>query len=383
MTTGGNIRVLVMLEANSVTGSAKSVLEFAREASRHHPISANIELSIVTFRRPQTGNSLTETIRKAGIGLDIVSERRRFDRGVVAQLHAVIENRQPNVIWTNSVKSHFLVRFARLNRSAKWVAFHHGYTSTDIKMQIYNQLDRWSLPAADRVLTVCQQFAKELESRSIIADRIRVQHMPIRPFEVVSPNRVAALRQQLGITDQTRVLLSVGRLSLEKGHADLIRAFRALRQGRLGPPAHLVLVGEGPERSNLIQLVRRLDVSGGVTLVGHQDDVRPYYAIADVFALPSYSEGSPNVLLEAMSAGVPVIATSVGGVPEIVTNETDALLVEKRNVGALASAITRMLRDGELRDRLRHSGQRLVLRHTPEAFYRSIASVLQEVSSAS
>jgi glycosyltransferase involved in cell wall biosynthesis len=118
-----------------------------------------------------------------------------------------------------------------------------------------------------------------------------------------------------------------------------------------------------------------------VTLAGHQDDVRPYYAIADVFVLPSHSEGSPNVLLEAMAAGVPVIATTAGGIPELATNGTDALLVEKRNVGGLTAAISRMLEDTALRERLSSSGQRTVFRHTPEEYYRSIASVFREVLS--
>jgi glycosyltransferase involved in cell wall biosynthesis len=380
MLARGSIRALVMLEAHSITGPAKAILEFAREAHRHSS-ETNIELSIVTFGRSQVGNSLTEAILKAGIELDVVLERRRFDRDVITQLKTVIANRKPNVIWTNSVKSHFLVWFAGLNHSAKWVAFHHGYTATDIKMRIYNQLDRWSLRKADRVLTVCHQFAKELESRNVAADRIRVQHMPIRPFAPVASNRVSALRRQLGLSDQTRVLLSVGRLSHEKGHADLIRAFHAVRPGRTENAVHLVLVGEGPERSNLIRLIRALHFEAAVTLVGHQEDVSPYYAIAEAFVLPSYSEGSPNVLLEAMSAGVPVIATSVGGIPEIVTDEIDGLLVDKQDLGALTSAITRMLGDKELRDRLRLSSQRIVLRHTPEAFYRSIASLLQEISS--
>src|SRR5256886_16742653 len=82
-------------------------------------------------------------------------------------------------------------------RSAKWVAFHHGYTAEDTRGRLYNQLDRWSLRAAGRVITVCRPFADELQSGGVSPDRSHVQHMPIRPFEPVDPEQVTALRRQL------------------------------------------------------------------------------------------------------------------------------------------------------------------------------------------
>jgi glycosyltransferase involved in cell wall biosynthesis/acetyltransferase-like isoleucine patch superfamily enzyme len=343
-----NIRILAMLEASYVSGSAKAVLEFYREARRQSPGQPEIEPSIVMFSRGQDVNSLAEPVRAAGIPLEIIAERGRFDRGVVPQLQAVIKKLRPAIIWSNSVKSHFLVRFAGLNRSSKWVAFHHGYTTTHATMRLYNHLDRWSLPAANRVVTVCHPFARELQARHVRAERIRVQQMPIRPFPAIPPDVTLGLRRQLGISDSTPVILSVGRLSQEKGHVDLLRAFSLVRDRR--PTPRLIIVGEGPERRAIERLCSELELAGVVTLAGHQDDVQPYYALADLFVLPSHSEGSPNVLLEAMAAGVPVVATAVGGVPEIVTDGSDALLVEKRNPEALAATITRLLDDDELRE---------------------------------
>jgi glycosyltransferase involved in cell wall biosynthesis len=367
-----------MLEANTVSGSAKAVLEFAREASRRQSETPRIDLRILTFSRSREENTLTDTIRSAGIALDVVSERGRFDRSVIPQLQALMKARQPHVIWSNAVKSHFLVRLAGLNRSAKWVAFHHGYTAEDMKVQLYNQLDRWSLRKADRVITVCRPFADELQSRGVSADRIHIQHMPIRPFESVSREQVAALRKQLAIADDTRVLLSVGRLSFEKGHADLVRAFHLLRQRNPDLHMRLVLVGDGPEGSNLHSLCERLRLGADVSLVGHQQDVRPYYAIADLFILPSHSEGSPNVLLEAMSMEVPVVTTNVGGIPELVTSETDAMLVDKQDLVALTEAMSKMLNDAGLRSRLKSAGRRLILRYAPEHYFRAVSKVLQE-----
>lgn len=372
------MRVLGMIEAHSVNGSTKPVLEFAKEAIYRRSGLPSVELSIMAFSRRQAANGLAAAIRKIGVPLHIVSERRRFDTRVISQLRALVAGQPTDLVWSNSVKSHFLVRWAGLNRARRWIAFHHGYTATDLKMHAYNQLDRWSLSAADMVLTSCGAFVEELERRNVRASRIHVQHMPIRPFEPVPEERTCRLRRELGLDRRTRVLLSVGRLSREKGHADLVEAFRRMRE-LAGPiPLRLILVGEGPERSRIEQLCRSLNLIDAVTLTGQQDDVSPYYAIADVFVLPSHSEGSPNVLLEAMAAGVPVVATSVGGVPELVSDGKDALLVGRRDLTGLALATTRLLGDRALCDRLASSAREIVSRNTPESYFRSMVSVFTE-----
>jgi len=370
---------MAMLEAYSMTGTAKAVLEFAKEAAYEHSGLPKIDLSILTFDRGQGENHLTQTIRDIGTPLDLVFERRRLDTSVISQLRATVENRRADVIWSNSVKSHFLVRWAGLNRLRRWVAFHHGYTTTDVRMRIYNQFDWWSLQRADQVLTSSGAFVEELVRKNVQPNHIHVQHMPIRPFAPVSDTQKLELRHRLGFVDRTRVLLCVGRLSREKGHADLVRAFPKMRELAGDSRLRLVLVGEGPERPRLEELCRSLNLTDVVTFAGQQDNVNPYYGIADVFLLPSLSEGCPNVLLEAMAAGVPVVATAVGGVPEVATSGRDAILVKKHDGAGLASATAEILRDQQLRDRLVSCAREIVSRKSPESYFRSITSVFSQV----
>src|ERR1700724_3631793 len=106
------IRVMAMIEANNVSGTAKAVLEFAKEAVYEHPGVPKIELSILTFDRGHGTNSLTKSILEIGTPHDIVFESGRFDTKVIPQLRAVVENRHTDLIWSNSVKSHFVVRWA-------------------------------------------------------------------------------------------------------------------------------------------------------------------------------------------------------------------------------------------------------------------------------
>ena len=380
------IRVAALVEAASVTGPAKNLIEFARRAGQPQPGSPGAMVSLAAFHRGPLDlpNALVAAARESGIPVDVIAERRAFDFGVVPQLRAMVAARRPHLIQTHNYKSHFLVRMAGLHRLVPWIAFHHGYTATDARVRLYNQLDRWSLRAASRVVTVCRAFAADLRRMGIPAARIAVQHNTVRPFIPAAPDEVLRPRLLPGVAPDALIILSVGRLSREKGHLDLVDAIAALRR-ETAVPFCLVLVGDGPDRAAIERKCARLGIADGVVFAGHRKDVGPYYSIADIVVLPSHTEGSPNVLLEAMAAGLPVVAASVGGVPEIAAGGENALLVASRDPGAMARAIARLLADEPLRRRLGASARRITARHSPEAYCQSLlqiyGGVLQEAHS--
>jgi glycosyltransferase involved in cell wall biosynthesis len=373
------LRILALLEAASISGTAKAVLEMAYEARADFSGRRPLEISIANFIRggQPEDNVLTRTLDKAQFPFAFIREKGRFDRSVIPQIRSLAKN--ANVVWTNSIKSHFLVYRASLGRTFNWVAFHHGYTSTDLKMRLYNELDRVSLRHASRVLTVCLPFAEQMKARGVPASRIRVQHMPIRRFRL-SPDDAAELRADLRLLPEARVILSVGRLSHEKGHRDLIAAFAALRDQMKDAELRLVLVGDGPERARLQQQARECDAQDQIVFAGHRDDAKRFYALASVFALPSYSEGTPNVLLEAMAAGVPVVATRVGGIPELATDGTNALLVPPSNPSAMADALQKVLQSAILRNELTSAAAEVVESHSPRAYFESMRQVFLEAA---
>ena len=374
------IRVVSIVEAWFVTGQAKNLLEFARRARVETEGVQPVNLSLVTYERG-TGagekNNFVTGAREAGVTLDLVTEQGRFDPSVLRQIRRIIEERNPQIIQTHNVKSHFLMRLSGLWKTRKWLAFHHGYTSTDFKMRCYNQLDRWSLQAAAGVVTVCGAFAGDLARTGIARERIVVRHNSVKPFSPPPPTEVEALRRQFPA--DTPILLVVGRLSQEKGQADFLTALDILRR-KTSLPFHAVLVGDGPEQTKLEALRAKLRLESLVTMAGLQHDMRPYYAIATMVVMPSHSEGSPNVLLEAMAAGVPVVATRVGGVPEIATDRETALLTDPRNPESLATAIAQMLEDAALRSRLADRARELVEQsYSPEAYRRSLVEIYRRI----
>jgi glycosyltransferase involved in cell wall biosynthesis len=383
-----SIKLLTIVEATTINAVAKTVIEFyggVHELNQRLPDFPLIDGCVVTFDRRRgdnvTPNEFVSAAREHGLAVDIIPERRRFDMRVIPALRRIVESRGPDLIITNSVKSHFLVWRSGLWREHPWVAFHHGYTDTDRKMRLYNRLDRWSLQHADRVVTVCQAFAQELSaSTGISIEKISVQHNSIRRQSSANAADVAALRTRLGISENERVVLSVGRLSREKAQLDLIAGFRSLRETNPATPVKLVLVGDGPERSRLEAAVESFGVKELVVFAGQVRDVQSFYGIADVLALPSHSEGSPNVLLEAMAANVPVVATAIGGVPEMVENNESALLVAPNDPPALAAAIARLLDDRDLAQRLTRNAATLVeTRFNLNNYTRSLVEIYSEV----
>ncbi|MBV9085447.1 MAG: glycosyltransferase [Acidobacteriaceae bacterium] len=344
---------------------------------------AGCDISLVTFLRsgassgPAT-NEFIDAVRSAGLPIDIIRERFPFDPGVSNQLRTVFNEQAPDIVQTHAVKSHFLIRLTR-SRNARWIAYHHGYTDPDLKMRVYNRLDRVSLPAADRVVTVCTSFVDELVRKSVKRERTRVL-----PNAIDLPDccrgSTGGLRHELNLRENARIILAVGRLSKEKGHSYLVSAAQLLKRGYPDLDFQVLLIGDGRERRRLEQQAQDLAVTDCIRFLGHQNDPLRFYSVADVFVLPSLTEGSPNVLLEAMAAKTPVVATAVGGVPETVENERSALLVAPEDPSALAQTTGRLLADAALATKLRENAYAdVIAHHSPEVYCSSLLRIYTDL----
>lgn len=361
------LRIVSVMEASTVTGVAKALLAFYKTARS----SGDAEVSFVTFiRGTSRTNSYIEAIQALGFPIDVIRERGPLDLASIRRLHAIVGERAPDIVETHAVKSHVLLRLKR--PPAKWVSFHHGYTHQDLKMRLYNALNPWALRRANRVITVCTPFRDELVKSGVPASSINI-----------IPNAIAAPAdtKDRTVTGRPGTILTIGRLSAEKGHRFLVEAIGILRDRCSDLKVQLILVGEGPERIKLERQVQQLALSEYVQFEGFQADLTASYGRASVFALPSLTEGSPLVLLEAMLARVPIVATSVGGVPETVRHEESALLVPAQQPQALADSIARLMADAELAKHLTANAYATVTtKHTPELYCESLLSVYHELT---
>ena len=358
------IRILSLIEPWYPVGPARSIIEIAR-AARTRPDLPGLEIVIATYYRREGDSPFAKAAKEAGLTAYTIPEKGRFDHRVPHQLQDIVERVKPDILESQNVKSHVFVRLLKLYQRYPWVVWNHGYTATSLADRIYTQLDRWSLRKAFRAVTVCRPFAERMHEFGVDRERISVKHSFVRPFVEPAEKELESVRRSFGIGDEP-VILAVGRLSQEKGHADLLRALAILLRGPVGadaPKFRAVLVGDGPERRNLAALASRLGIHDSVVVAGFQKDVRPFYRMASLLALPSHSEGSPYVLLEAMAAGLPIVATRVGGVPEHIEDGVTGLLVPERDPGAMAGAIGKLLAGPLLRDTLGAAGRACALRN--------------------
>ena len=382
MVTPERIRVLVFHENATATGVGRVALGFARAARQMESGLPSVDVTFVTYRRNDQQTAFAAAALAAGIPVIEIPEKKRWDMGLFREIQRIVTEFKPDILETHNVKSHFLVRATGLHREFPWVAWNHGYTSKGRLDRAYNRLDRWSLHGAYRLITVCGPFADAMKQLGIPRDKVTVLHNFVEAYSRPEDDGVLRVRQELGLGDQL-VILTVGRMSLEKGHANLLNAIALLKDRSELPGHRFVLVGDGPEEVNLRRQAAQLGIEDRIVWAGFQKNVAPYYAMATIYALPSISEGSPNVVLEAMAASLPIAATRAGGVPEILANDVTGLLVPKEDPRALAEAVEKLLLSEDLRVRLASAACREVeTAHTLQAYRRDLTQFYVETLKA-
>jgi colanic acid/amylovoran biosynthesis glycosyltransferase len=268
---------------------------------------------------------------------------RRCRRDGIRHVHAHFASPGADV-------AHLFGRFARRagRRGGGWSFSAHGTDITDADPGVLAAKIR------DADLVVCVSDHGRAQLMVLVGEehwpKLHVVHcgIDLADFASAAPERAA--------DGQVR-LLAVGRLVAVKGHGVLIEA--VARLAAEGVDAIATIVGDGPRRAALEALARELGVAGRVRFAGRvgQDDIRRFYAEADVFCLPSFAEGVPVVLMEAMAAGVPVVASRISGIPELVDDGVTGVLVPPGRPDRLAGAVRALAADPAGRERLAAAGR--------------------------
>jgi glycosyltransferase involved in cell wall biosynthesis len=366
-------KILAVVEARVLTGPAKNILRFAA-GNRDR-----IDFTVVTFVRKADNaaglgdNQFVATARGMGLAVETIGERGRFDLSVKTVLRQICDRHSPDIVQTHAVKSHFLLSFFR-NRPFRWIAFHHGYTEEDLKMRFYNQCDLWSLRKPDLVVTVCREFATQLVARGVRRNAIAVVPNSM-PCDFVPASRAvcAQAKARWNVANNEAVVLAIGRLSPEKGHRYLVSAVARIASAEPELAFQVLIAGAGPCQDSLKKQIRGLGLDHRIKIIGYCCDVKSLFMIADLFVLPSLSEGSPNVLLESVAARVPIVASNVGGVPELVKDRESAILVPPGNAEVLATCMRELLFNRSRAEYLTRAAlERARLMFTPELYDQRI-----------
>jgi glycosyltransferase involved in cell wall biosynthesis len=259
----------------------------------------------------------------------------------------------------------------------------HGFATpfhSLLKRTVYLWIERALQRVTDRTICVAQAEADLFLSFGLTTqERARVVPYGIDVARFATPPaNLASLQEELGV-GQGPVVLTVCRLNVPRDFDSLLIAFQKLHAEL--PTAHLLIVGDGPQRAKVETLIHNLELTHCAHVTGFRDDVPALMALADVYVLTSYGwEGYPISTLEAQAAGVPVVVTDAGGSREAVQHEETGLVVPKRDSGALAEALLRLLRDPDLRRRMGKAGQRRARREfTLKRMIEAIVTIYGEL----
>jgi len=298
------------------------------------------------------GDSLKERLN-ADIPLFELRRKRGNDPALVAQLYRLLKRERPHVLHTHrwATLCEGLIA-ARLAGVPFVVHGEHGTLETR-RHNAFVQRTVWN--RVDQVLSVSSRLAERMAREiGFPLERIRVirNGVDTRRFR---PRSRAAARRALGVPVDALVIGAVGRLVPVKDYPTLLTAIALLRDR--GIAGETVITGTGPLREELQSLAAALELPH-VRFLGNRDDVEHVLAAFDVFVLSSSSEGLSNTIQEAMATGLPVVATRVGGADELVEPSHTGLLVPPGDAGALADAMTSLVRDPALRQRMGDAGRR-------------------------
>ena len=286
------------------------------------------------------------------------------------RLARMMREQRPHILHTHTAKAGAIGRLAvLLARGARppiVVHTFHGHVLRGYfgwgRGQVFRWLERILAGVADALIAVSPEVRDDLVALGVAPEaKFTVIRLGIQLDERVAADGAARaeMRRLLGIGEGRFAIGWVGRMTGVKRTDDVLRAFKQVRDR--GVDACLCMVGDGPDRAQTERLASELGVIRHCLFPGYQEDVGPFFAAFDVFVLPSGNEGTPVTAIEALASGCPVVATRVGGVPDVVREGEDGYLVEPGAVDELAERLTRLAADADLRARMGEAGRSRVV----------------------
>jgi len=306
----------------------------------------------ITYRKGGRENSFAQEVKKSEIKYYELVEHFTGDLSTVKRLAKLMEATAPSLIVTHDYKSNLYGYLATKKNGIPHIVHFHGFTSEDAKAKIYNKIDIAVMKRVRKIITVSSETKNRLVKNGIDPSKIDVviNAVPDSAFEKVSFDN--------NIFDKDeKFIVSAGRLSYEKGYDILIDALNILAKDR--KKVNCIIYGNGPEREKLQAQIKSYKLEKNIRLAGFIDDLRGPFGAMEFLVIPSRSEGFPLVLLESWAQAAPVVATPVGGLPSLITNNENGLLASEVSAKSLAEAILEALSIYNFREQCGKTGKKL------------------------
>jgi glycosyltransferase involved in cell wall biosynthesis len=336
------MRILHLLHSEGIYGAERILLYLAREQQR-----SGLEPLLGSIRDPGTAQTPFEALA-ASWGLPVVQIRiaPRPTPGVVRSLLGTVRKLAPDVLHSHGYKPDIMLGLLPWRTRGPMLTTVHGWTAARplSRLWLYERLDRLALRRVDLAVLVTRgmlQLAglRGLPRRQVIENGI--PPLAERLADLAAAGTAALPEELVAFIADAPTLVAIGRLSAEKGFVLLLAAFARAR-ALAGAKLQLLIVGDGPQRAHLMRLIAELDLSAAVRLAGYVEGADRLLEHACGFVMSSLTEGMPLVLLEALQWRVPIVATAVGGIPDMLEQGERGQLVPPGDADALAAALGRI-----------------------------------------
>ena len=351
------IRILDLRDSPWVDGPGRTILETAEHLDR-----SKFELIVGGFRSGESGeNCYLDEARNRGLPVREIEERKAFDFAALKEIVRIVKDDAIEVVHTHDFRTDVMGLLAAKRCGVPVVSTCHGWIANDLKGRLYRAVDRRLLRLFDHVITVSDFMKQQLVDSGLPAERLTSIPNALILDDYVPDPADRVFRKELGVADDKVLIVSIGRLSPEKGHEVLLRALAALRE--TDPGFVLAIVGKGPEEASIRGVCNDLGLDGNVRFVGFRSDMPAIYNSADLVVQSSFTEGMPNVVLEALLMETPVVATSVGGTAEIVEHGINGFLVAPDSADALSDGLRDYFENKSKHLKMAASGRVSVAKH--------------------
>lgn len=322
-------------------------------------LPAGYRCAFLSFAEDGHSNDFLGRVRHAGFPAGALRNDSPHFLSAVAELTVRLRQWNAGILFSHGYKADALGLWAARRIGIPIVSVSRGWTAESLRVRTYEMLDRRLLRWMDRVVCVSHGQAAKVRGTGVPEEKIVVIRNAIQTTRFDSPNREYSERLRRLFPRRPRLIIgAAGRLSPEKGFGILVAA--AAEVVRTEPEIAFVLFGDGCLRQKLEEQVAALGLKDRLVLAGHCDELDDYLPFLDVVVLPSFTEGLPNIALEASAAGVPVVATAVGGTPEVIVDGSTGLLVPPGDPHAMAQAINNLLASESRRRALGEQGRQRV-----------------------
>lgn len=326
------LHVMILHAPTGIAGAEGVILNINRFVGASKKINL-FNCPFINFNRGE--HTYLKELEARQIPYEAMPLDRRFEYRYIRETQRLIQKYNIDVIHSHGYRADITAVLAAKG-NVPIVSTIHGFTSNSYRVLIYEYLQRIILRHIHTLIPVSASIEEKLKTKGIKPDRIK-RLGNVVDIQTIADTPSSHFFARLRTPKDVKRFLFVGRLSVEKGFNTLLDACRLLKQKQLS--FFLTVIGDGPLKKKYEERVRDLQLNEEVFFTGFRRDVIPIMAAADIFILPSLMEGLPLVVLEAMAAGCPVVATRVGGLPQLIDHNQNGLLVSPGNPKELAEAL--------------------------------------------